>query len=207
MQEIPFPFKEEPKRTVQDIAPPTFAQMHKLEAEELPLKHRKLDKLKDWHCIMAEMQVMGWKATKIAEELGDHIMSVMRVQRDPIYKVFIADLRKQAQENSTYDVAAHLARVTEKTFTTLEELMEHSESDNVRVTAAKEFADRISPKVSKVEADVKNVIYLESDTLQMLAENLKQSCNLDPALLDGKTDEEIIDILEAEVEGDVNAET
>ena len=202
MNDIPFPFPEQPPRTVKDIDPPVFHKMHKLDINENPFSYEKLrkGKLKDWHRIMAEMQVMGYPNRKIALELGVHEMSIARVQRDPIFKVHIKDLRKQAEENSVYDVAAHLNRVTEKTFRTLESLMESSESDNVRVTAAKEFADRISPKINRTESENKNIIYFESDTIKMLAENFKQSCDIDPKQLEGKSDKEIIEILEDSVE-------
>ena len=202
MNDIPFPFTPEPPRTKKDIAPATFAQMHKLDINDNPLAHYKLiDKLKDWHKIMAEMQIMGYQNRKIALELGVHETSVARIQRDPIYKVHIKDLRKQAEENSVFDVADYLKQVTEKTFRTLASLMENSDSDNVRVTAANAFADRISPKITKTESESKSVIYLESDTIKILAQNLQQSCNLDPKMLEGKSDEEVIDILEKSVEG------
>ena len=205
MNDAPFPFTPEPARTKKDIDPPTFAQMHKLDIDENPLAHYKLiTKLKDWHKIMAEMQVMGYQNRKIAGELDVHETSIARVQRDPIYKVYIKDLRKEAEENSVFDVASYLQTMGEETFRTLADLMKNSESDNVRVTAANAFADRISPKISKTESEIKSTIYLESDTIKMLADNLKQSCNLDPKMLEGKSEEEVFDILEKAVEGDKN---
>jgi len=197
-----FQFTPEPARTAKDIAPPTFAEMHTLKIEDNPLSYERLNKLKDWHRIMAEMQVMGYQNRKIALELGVHEMSVAKVQSDPIYKVYIKDLRKRAEENSVFDVARYLQTMGEETFRTLADLMKYSESDNVRVTAAKEFADRISPKVNRTESEHTNIIYLESDTIRMLAENFKQSCDIESEQLEGKSDEEIIDIFEKSLEGE-----
>ena len=203
MNDIPFPFTPEPPRTVKDIDPPTFSQMHKLEIDENPLSHNRLkDKLKDWHKIMAQMQVMGYQNRKIALELGVHEVTLSRIQADPIYKVYINDLRKQAEENSVFDVAAHLQRVTRKTFEKMETLMDNARSETVQAMMVKEYADRINPKINRTESETKSVIYFESETIKMLAENFQESCDIDAKQLEGKSEEEIIEIFEKSVGGE-----
>ena len=202
MDERPF-YPDEPPRSLSDLNPQTFHQkeLKRLDIQDIPYTQGNIETLKDWHKVFAEMKVMGYQNVKIAKELNVHEMTLAKVQRSPIFKVYLNDLRKQAEENSVFDVAAHLQRVTKKTFETMEALMDNAESETVRASMVREYADRISPKVNKTEHESTNTIFLESDTVKQLATNLIQSCNLTQDHLEGKTDEEIIDILESSVEG------
>jgi len=189
-------------RTLRDLQPPVIGkeELNKLEIKELPYASEGITTLKDWHRIFAEMQLMGKRNVDIARELGVHEMTLARVQRSPVYRIYIKDIRKRAEEDSVFDVAAHLKRVTPKVFETLEHLMMNAESETVRASMVKEYADRISPKVTRIEAETKNVVYLESETIQMLAKNLMESTSLTGKEFDDKSDDEIIDILDLSIE-------
>jgi len=189
-------------RTLRDLQPPIIKKEHlsQLQVEDLPYASEGITKLKDWHRIFAEMQLMGKRNVDIARELGVHEMTLAKVQRSPIYRIYVTDLRKRAEEDSVFDVAAHLKRVTPKVFETLEKLMNNAESETVRMSATKEYTDRISPKVTRIEAETKNVVYLESETIQMLAKNLMESTSLTGKEFDDKSDDEIIDILDLSIE-------
>ena len=192
----------DPPRTLRDLQPTIIGkeELRKLQIEELPYTTEGITKLKDWHRIFAEMQLLGKRNVDIARELDVHEMTLAKVQRSPVYRVYIKDLRKRAEEDSVFDVSAHLKRVTPKVFETLENLMNNAESETVRMSATKEYTDRISPKVTRIEAEMKNVIYLESETIQMLAKNLRESTGLTGQEFDDKSDDEIIDILESSIE-------
>lgn len=196
------PFYPQPPRTLRDVDAPMLDQnqLRSLDIQDLPYTQGNITKLKDWHRIFAEMQLMGKRNVDIARELDVHEMTLAKVQRSPIYKVYIGDLRKQAEEDTVFDVAAHLRKMTPKVFENLESLMNNAESETVRMSATKEYTDRISPKVTRIEAESKNVIYLESNTIQQLAQNLKESCNLTDANFDDKSDDEIIDLLESSID-------
>lgn len=196
------PFYPQPPRTLRDVDAPMLdqAQLRSLDIQDLPYTQGNITKLKDWHRIFAEMQLMGKRNVDIARELDVHEMTLAKVQRSPIYKVYIGDLRKQAEEDTVFDVAAHLRKMTPKVFENLESLMNNAESETVRMSATKEYTDRISPKVTRIEAESKNIIYLESNTIQQLAQNLKESCNLTDANFDDKSDDEIIDLLESSID-------
>jgi len=205
-EESPHPFYgQDPPRSLRDIEPPKLApkELQKLAIEDIPYTQGNVNQLKDWHRIFAEMQLMGKRNKDIAAELQVHEMTLAKVQRSPVYKVYIKDLRKQAEEDSVFDVAEHLRRVTPKTFETMYDLMVNAESETVRASMVKEYADRINPKINKFQSESKSTIYLESDTIKMLAQNLIESCkDLTDVSFEGKTDEEVIDILEQSVEGD-----
>jgi len=181
-----------------DVKAPQIAEheLHRLDIKNLPYSQGNIGKLKDWHKIFAEMQLMGKRNVDIAKELRVHEMTLAKVQRSPVYKVYIKDLRKMAEEDSVFDVAKHLQQVTQKTFETMYDLMVNAESETVRASMVKEHADRINPKVTKIESDTKSTIYLESETIQMLAQNLKESFKLTDIDFEGKTDDEVIDLLE-----------
>ena len=196
-----------PQREFKDIRAPQLAEhdLQKLDIKNLPYTQGNVQKLKDWHKIFAEMQLMGKRNVDIAKELKVHEMTLAKVQRSPVYKIYIKDLRKQAEEDSVFDVAKHLQQVTQKTFETMYDLMVNAESETVRASMVKEHADRINPKVTKIESDTKSTLYFESETIQMFAQNLKESCNLTNIDFEGKTDDEVIDLLEEHVEeGDKN---
>jgi len=203
-QEEPQPFYSEPPRSLRDIEPPKLApkELQKLNIEDIPYTQGNVNQLKDWHRIFAEMKLMGRRNKDIAAELQVHEMTLAKVQRSPVFKVYIKDLRKQAEEDSVFDVAEHLRRVTPKTFETMYDLMVNAESETVRASMVKEYADRINPKINKFQSESKSTIYLESDTIKMLAQNLIESCDLTDVSFKDKTDEEVIDILEQSVEGD-----
>ncbi len=207
-EDEPRPFySEQPPRSLSDIEPPKLApkELQKLQIEDIPYTQGNVNQLKDWHRVFAEMKLMGKKNKDIAAELRVHEMTLAKVQRSPVFKVYIKDLRKQAEEDSGFDVAAHLRRVTQKTFETMYDLMVNADSETVRASMVKEHADRIDPKINKFQSESKNTIYLESDTIKMLAQNLIESCKgLTDESFEGKTDEEVIDILEQSVEGDKN---
>lgn len=196
-------YSSEPLRTFKDVKAPQLAEneLQKLGIKDLPYTQGNVQKLKDWHRIFAEMQLMGKRNVDIAKELQVHEMTLAKVQRSPVYKIYIKDLRKQAEEDSIFDVSKHLQQVTQKTFETMYDLMVNAESETVRASMVKEHADRIRPKVTKIESDTKSTIYIESETIQMLAQNLKETCNLTDVDFTDKTDEEVIDLLEEHVEG------
>jgi len=203
-EEEPQPFYSEAPRSLKDIEPPKIApkELQKLNIEDIPYTQGNINQLKDWHRIFAEMQLMGKRNKDIAVELQVHEMTLAKVQRSPVYKVYIKDLRKQAEEDSGFNVADHLRRVTQKTFETMYDLMVNAESETVRASMVKEHADRINPKINKFQSESKSTIYLESDTIKLLAQNLRESCDLTDVDFEDKTDDEVIDILEQSVEGD-----
>jgi len=205
-EEEPQPFYSEAPRSLRDIEPPKIApkELQKLEIKDIPYTQGNIGKLRDWHRIFAEMQLMGKRNKDIAVELQVHEMTLAKVQRSPVYKVYIKDLRKQAEEDSVFDVAEHLRRVTPKTFETMYDLMVNAESETVRASMVKEYADRINPKINKFQSESKSTIYLESDTIKLLAQNLRESCDLTEVDFEGKTDDEVIDILESSIDGDKN---
>ena len=160
-----------------------------------PLSFGRIEELNDRHRAIAQMEVMGWRIKDIANELGVHEMTVYRVKHSPVYKVYIKDLRKRVEEQSTFDAAAHLDKITEKTVRTLETLMDSADSENVRVSAAKELFDRQMPKVAKSEHKEETVIQF-GDSVQNIALALADSMRLPPESLAGKSDEEVVDLLE-----------
>jgi len=203
-EEEPQPFYSEAPRSLRDIEPPKIApkELQKLKIEDIPYTQGNIGKLRDWHRIFAEMQLMGKRNKDIAVELQVHEMTLAKVQRSPVYKVYIKDLRKQAEEDSGFNVADHLRRVTQKTFEVMYDLMTNAESETVRASMVKEHADRINPKINKFQSESKSTIYLESDTIKLLAQNLRESCDLTDVDFEDKTDDEVIDILEQSVDGD-----
>lgn len=164
-----------------------------------PLSYAPIEELNDRHRAIAQMEIQGFRNKDIARELDAHVMTVYRVQNSPIYKVYISDLRKKVEEVSVFDAAKYLERITPKTMRTLENLMDNADSENVRVAAAKELFDRQMPKVSKTEHKEETVIHF-GDSIQNLALALADNMRVDPKRLDGKSDEEVIDLLEGEID-------
>lgn len=163
-----------------------------------PLSYAPIEELNDRHRAIAQMEIMGYKNRQIARELNCHEMTIYRVKSSPIYKVYVADLRKQVEEASVFDATKYLDRITEKTMRTLEHLMDDAESENVRVSAARELFDRQMPKVSKSQHEEKTIIEF-GDSVQNLAAALADNMRIDPQQLTGKSDEEVIDLLEGEI--------
>ena len=163
-----------------------------------PLSYAPIEELNDRHRAIAQMEIMGYKNRQIARELECHEMTIYRVKSSPIYKVYIADLRKQVEEISVFDATKYLDRITEKTMRTLEHLMDDAESENVRVSAAKELFDRQMPKVSKTQHEETKIIEF-GDSIQNLALALADNMKIDPQQLIGKSDGEIVDLLDEEI--------
>jgi hypothetical protein len=162
-----------------------------------PLTYAPINELNDRHRAIAQLEVMGWKNSDIAKELGVHEMTIYRVRNSPVYKIYIKDLRKRVEDNAVFDVAAYLTTMTEETFRTMADLMRNAESENVRGAMVKEFADRISPKVARSEHKEETVIHF-GDSVQNLAKALADTMRIDPARLHDKSDTEVLDLLEAE---------
>ena len=76
--------------------------------------------------------------------------------------------------------------------------MPEPSSENVRVSAAKELFDRQMPKVSKTQHEETTIIEF-GDSIQNLALALADNMKIDPQQLTGKSDEEVIDLLEGEI--------
>lgn len=164
-----------------------------------PLSYARIKELNDRHKAIAQMEIMGYRIRDIAREMDCHEMTVHRIKSDPVYKVYIGDLRKQVEEVSVFDAAAYLTSMTEETFRTMADLMRNAESENVRGAMAKEFADRQVPKVAKSEHKEETVIHF-GDSIQNLALALADNMRVDPNRLVGKTNEEVIDLLEGEID-------
>lgn len=168
-------------------------------ADAPPLSYAPLEELNDRHKAIAQMEIQGFRNKQIARELDVHEMTIFRVKSSPIYKLYIGDLRKKVEDVSVFDAAAHLERITEKTMRTLENLMDNADSENVRVSAAKELFDRQMPKVSKTEHKEETVIHF-GDSVQNLAAALADNMRVDPNRLIGKTNEQVVDLLEGEID-------
>ena len=163
-----------------------------------PLSYAPIEELNDRHRAIAQMEIMGYKNKQIARELDCHQMTIHRVRSSPVYKIYIGDLRKQVEEASVFDATKYLDRITEKTMRTLEHLMDDADSENVRVSAAKELFDRQMPKVSKTQHEETKIIEF-GDSIQNLALALADNMKIDSQQLTGKSDEEVIDLLEGEI--------
>lgn len=174
------------------------------ELESVPeLSYEPIQELNDRHRAIAQMEVMGYQNRQIARELNCHEMTVYRVKASPVYKVYIKDLRKRVEESAPFDIAGYLNSVSKETFQVMTDLMRNAESENVRGSMAKELADRIYPKVTKSEHEETKVIEF-GDSVQNLAHALADHMKVDPKKLAGKSDDEIIDLLDEEINKDEN---
>ncbi|HDZ27021.1 hypothetical protein LCGC14_1761850 [marine sediment metagenome] len=163
-----------------------------------PLSYAPIEELNDRHRAIAQMEIMGYKNRQIARELDCHEMTIYRVKSSPIYKVYVGDLRKQVEEESVFDAVKYLDRITPKLLRRLEYLSENAESENVQVTAGTSLLDRSMPKVTKTKHEETTIIEF-GDSIQNLALALADNMKIDPQQLTGKSDEEVIDLLEGEI--------
>ena len=163
-----------------------------------PLSYAPIEELNDRHRAIAQMEIMGWKNKQIARELDCHQMTIHRVRSSPIYKIYVSDLRKQVEEASVFDAVKYLDRITPKLLRRLEYLSENAESENVQVTANLGLLDRSMPKVTKTQHEETKIIEF-GDSIQNLALALADNMKIDSQQLIGKSDEEVIDLLEGEI--------
>ncbi len=164
-----------------------------------PLSYAPIEELNDRHRAIAQMEIMGWKNKQIAKELNCHQMTIHRVRSSPIYKIYVSDLRKQVEEASVFDAVKYLDRITPKLLRRLEYLAENADSENVQVTANLGLLDRSMPKVTKTQHEETKIIEF-GDSVQNLAAALADNLSIKPEQLTGKSDEEVIDLLEGEID-------
>jgi len=171
---------------------------------EPPLyQYTPLQKLNDRHKMMAEFQVMGWTQTNIAREFGLTQPYVWKIQNDPTYRIYLEELRKRVTENQEFDIQAFLNETTEDTFRANHALIQNSDDEKVRQRAIENFMDRQSPKVNKIDRRDESVIRFETNTLGKAIGAFVESLGMDPAMVKNMSEDEVIDLLEENVDGNL----
>lgn len=104
----------------------------------------------------ALLDASGYKAKDISEKLGMHTTTIAVLRQSPLYKLQVDRLRREILEHGTMEVAERINREAPKSVETMVELRDNYDGETphaVRLAAAKEFVDRVVPKVNKTVED------------------------------------------------------
>lgn len=104
-----------------------------------------LTKLSATHEQIAFMEALGQKPMAIAEKVGLNIGSVHRIKTDPLYKVFLADVKREIRERAIatgVDLVERFNLEAPGAAQTLFDLHKDAEKDGDRIKAAVEVLDR-----------------------------------------------------------------
>ncbi len=104
-----------------------------------------LTKLSATHEQIAFMEALGQKPMAIAEKVGLNIGSVHRIKTDPLYKVFLADVKREIRERAIatgVDLVERFNMEAPGAAETLFDLHANAEKAGDRIKAAVEVLDR-----------------------------------------------------------------
>ena len=104
-----------------------------------------LSKLSATHEQIAYMEALGQKPMAIAEKVGLNIGSVHRIKADPLYKLFLSEIRREMREKAIatgVDLVERFNVEAPGAADTLFELHREAEKDGDRIKAAVEVLDR-----------------------------------------------------------------
>jgi hypothetical protein len=95
----------------------------------------------DNHREMVRLLVSGWKEVDIARHLGVSVQTIVNAKNSPVIQRQIAVMRG-ARDAEALDVAIEIKNLAPKALAVLEELMENSPKDAVRMGCATDILDR-----------------------------------------------------------------
>lgn len=119
--------------------------------------NRPPEALSEAHKIMARMEAANFKDAEIARATGYHVNRVVAVRASPLYKAFLSTLSKNADAQTTFDIATAVSRLAEKAVGVKERLMDMIDDHPATANAASDaIMDRLMPKRTghDIEANV-----------------------------------------------------
>lgn len=110
------------------------------------------DKLSAVHYLIAQMEDSGEPITRISAQTNLHPVRIKQIQALPEYRHYLDQLRKSRTTGvPEFSPKEHLNEAAHRAFATIRNIMETGQNDTVRLNAAKEVLDRVSPKVQRTE--------------------------------------------------------
>lgn len=160
---------------------------------------RGLSHLDDVHRWVARMEVEGYRITDIQGATNLDPDTIHQIRFSPLYQAYLGELRKEKRDVlPQFDGDEEVGRLRVKAFSVVENLMDTSEKDMVRLSAAKEILDRSDPKITR-NRDESLSISLDGKTLVEALSMMNDGGKFNPT---STPLPEIIDILEADMEAD-----
>jgi hypothetical protein len=127
--------------------------------------------------LVAMMDLWGDKrdVAEVAQELEISDLEIAELRELPIYKQVKGALRREmanlSLKKSTKEWMSH---AEDATWRHMYEEMQFSENEGRKLTAAKEFGDRIAPKATRTQGDDERTIRVEQSVLELIGKALDQ---------------------------------
>jgi hypothetical protein len=160
-------------------------------------KPQQLKELKDRHRVAAQMLIGGARVKDVAMELSVEPVTIYRWQQDPLFNAYKMELERELREQALDQLSLKIAHASRRTFDTIDHIMQHGKSDNVRLRAAEMFLDRQAPKVVKNQNENTNTLKIEG--LQEVMQTMREVTGITQQQMEGLTDGETLKLIEESV--------
>lgn len=134
------------------------------------------DKLNDRHRLIAYMKLGGATRDQIATTLGYATNYVDAIVASPMFKALMDHMRAEMRSKTIGGVVDRIVAEGPRNLEVLMELRDHAESEQVRMTSARDLLDRNpeTAKVSREDRHIENRIVIDAVALRRIAGVLEE---------------------------------
>lgn len=133
-------------------------------------------KLNNKHRLIAYMKLGGATREEIAFQLGYEPTYVSAITESPLFKALMSELQNEMKHQTIGTVVDRIVAEGPKSLQVLVELRDHAESEQIRMTSARDLLDRNpeTAKVSREDRRTETRIIVDSRALHRIAGVLQE---------------------------------